>query len=404
TSQTDPLSPGDEIDVLGFPKYGSYTPGLEDAIFKRRSGGTPPAAVDLSNPSFAFDHQADLISLDASLLDIQAVSDGWLLNLQSLHTGFKALLKRGAHPGFNPDWRPGSMVRVTGICSFLTEDSGPVLSGVWRPQSFQLLLRSPSDLVTIKPPPSWTPAHIILALLAVTGSSLAITALVMWLARARLREQEQHRAMAEAEFAAILSERNRMAREIHDTLAQGLAATSVHLRLAKKSANGSPEPVTHHLEVAQQLVSESLREARNTIWNMRSQVLETADLPRALQDILQHLADGTDVKCEFETEGRPRRLAPVLENNILRIGQEAISNAVRHAEAKLISVKLGFGEKSFELHVSDNGRGFDPAQPASGKGGFGLVGMRERAAEIKGDLKLASVLRRGTKVTLKVPG
>src|ERR1700744_1239928 len=102
--------------------------------------------------------------------------------------------------------------------------------------------------------------------------------MVMLAARRRLREQAVQRAMAEAEFTAILAERNRLAREIHDTLAQGLVATSVQLRLARKELNGDTTPVRQHLDSAQQLVRQSLQEARNTIWNMRSQVLENGDL------------------------------------------------------------------------------------------------------------------------------
>jgi signal transduction histidine kinase len=403
TSQAEQLQPGDRIEVLGFPKYGSYTPALEDAVFEKRASGDPPPAVSLGTPALAFDHQADLVSLDATLTEVEPVSDGWLLTLQETNMPFKALLKKGGNASFAREWQAGSVVRVTGICAFIADDAGPVLSGVWHPQSFQILLRSPDDLVTLKPPPWWTPRHIIVLLLLVTGGSVAISALVMSVARHRLREQARRRAMAEAEFAAILSERNRVAREIHDTLAQGLAATSVHLRLANKSANGAPEPVAHHLEVAQQLVKESLEEARNSIWNMRSQVLETADLAGALKGILHQMADGTELKCHFQTSGEPRRLAPFIENNILRVGQEAISNAVHHAAARSISVDIGFAEKGFSLEVTDDGRGFDAATPPSGRGGFGLVGMRERAAELNGQLALHSVPGEGTSVHLAVP-
>ena len=136
---------------------------------------------------------------------------------------------------------------------------------------------------------------------------------------------------------------------------------------------------------------------------MRSQILETDDLAGALKGILYQMADGSEVKCDFQTIGRARRLAPVLENNILRIGQEAISNAVRHANAKSISVSLLFGEKSFHFNVRDDGVGFDPTKPTPGEGGFGLVGMRERAAHIKGQLEIRSSSGQGTELTLRIP-
>jgi signal transduction histidine kinase len=298
-------------------------------------------------------------------------------------------------------------VRVSGICSVISDDSRPVISGVWPPRSFQrsfqILLHSPDDLQLITPAPWWTPAHIILVFGIVAGASLLATALVMLAARRRLREQAVHRAMAEAEFAAILSERNRVAREIHDTLAQGLAATSIQLTLAKKNVNGASEALGHHLDAAQKLVRESLAEARDSIWNMRSHVLESRDLAGALGEILKQRCDGTGIETSVEVSGQSRRFAPIVENNLLRIGQEAIFNATKYAKAKRIVVKLEFGEKEFRLLVRDDGCGFDTAHPPTGLGGFGLMAMRERAGELKGDLQVNSDGERGTQVRFTVP-
>src|SRR6266581_9008061 len=209
----------------------------------------------------AFDHPGDLISLTATLIEIQRIPDGCALEFQKEGASFKGIFKAQANRPFEMPLQVGSLVRVAGICSVITDDAEPVVSGVWHPQTFQLWLRSPADVFTIQAPPWWTPKHVIFLLLIVTGGSVVITAIVMWLARRRLREQARQRAMAEAEFAAILSERNRLAREIHDTLAQGLAATSVQLRLAKKQMNGASDQLEHHLDAAQNLVRCSLEEA-----------------------------------------------------------------------------------------------------------------------------------------------
>jgi len=277
------------------------------------------------------------------------------------------------------------------------------MMGVWQPQSFQLLIRSPADLVVLIAPPWWTPQRTIYALGLVCAALLIASGVGIMLSRRRLNEQARRRQMAEAEFSAILAERNRVAREIHDTLAQGLAATSVQLRLAKKQTAGDTESLNHHIDVAQQLVRESLEEARNSIWNMRSQVLETGDLPAALNGILKQMAQGSELQTALEVAGRPRRFAPVIENNLLRVGQEAITNAARHAGATQLTVALDFGEKQFRLSVSDDGAGFDPANPPRTTGGFGLVGMRERASELKGELTIRSASGRGTEITLTVP-
>jgi signal transduction histidine kinase len=293
-------------------------------------------------------------------------------------------------------------VRVAGICSVLTSKSGPI-SGIWEPQSFQILMRGPEDLAVLAAPPWWTHQHIMLLLGLVAGVSLLAVAVVTWLSRQRLREQESQRARAEAEFAAILSERNRMAREIHDTLAQGLAATSVQLRLAKKQCATPASGAAPYIDAAQQLVRESLEEARNSIWNMRAHVLENHDLAGALEGILKQLSGGSGVQTSFEVTGKARRLAPVVENNLLRVGQEAITNATKHAHASRIAVNLGFAEKQLRLWVSDDGQGFNAAAPPPGEGGFGLVGIRERAAQLKGELDIRSAPGQGTKICLSVP-
>jgi signal transduction histidine kinase len=299
------------------------------------------------------------------------------------------------------DWRPGSRMRVTGICSVIHDYVRP-MAGVWKPQGFQMLIRSPADLTVLAAPPWWTPQHLINVLVVVSVALLLAASAVFLHARRRLNEQARRRTMVEAEFAAMLAERNRVAREIHDTLAQGLAATSVQLRLAKKTA-GNAEMLGHHLDAAQQFVRESLEEARNSIWNMRSQVLENGDLAAALKDILRQMVDGAEVETRFEVAGKAHRLAPVVESNLLRVGQEAITNAAKHAQARHINVKLEFGEKQFQLTVSDDGRGFDPAQTALGAGGFGLVGMRERIAALHGELSLRSAPGQGAEIKLMVP-
>ncbi len=401
TQQDENLQPGDEIDVLGFPAYGSSSPLLQDALFQKTGVAQPPVPIFcVATNTLKFED--DLIAVEAMISDVQPVLEGTALTLNSGGTIFKALLKSSPGNRDTFDWEPGSKVRVAGICSVVHDDPRPMI-GVWQPQSFQILMRSPADLTVISRPSWWTPPHIILCLGGITGGLMLVTGVVMLLARHRLKEQGRQRAMAEAEFAAILAERNRLAREIHDTLAQGLVATSVQLRLARKQTNGATQSLQQHLDSAQQLVRQSLQEARNSIWNMRSQVLENGDLAGALKGILQQMTDSTEVQAEFEIAGHARRLAPVIENNLLRVGQEAITNATKHAQAGRIRVKIEFSDTLFQLSVSDDGHGFDPAVPRSGNGGFGLVGMRERVAELQGELNIRSTPGHGSEIKLTIP-
>ena len=133
---------------------------------------------------------------------------------------------------------------------------------------------------------------------------------------------------------------------------------------------------------------------------MHAHVLENGDLPNALKGILKQMADGTEIITNFQVIGRSRRLAPVVENNILRIGQEAISNAAKHSGAKKIDVTLEYQEKEFRLCVTDDGQGFDPKNPPSSDGGFGLIGMRERATELKGQLNIQRVSGTGVRTSI----
>jgi signal transduction histidine kinase len=402
SAQNLPLNIGDEVEVAGFPARGPYSPLLEDAVYRKVAALPPPTPFPLQDTVAAVQHDADLVELEATLVEDRPIEDGQVMTLDWNGRRVEATLQNVGRDGASIHWLPGSRLRVAGICSVLTPKGGP-MSGVWEPQSFQILMRATNDLALLAGPPWWTHQHIMSVLELAAGASLLAACVAMWMARLRLRERDNRRDMAEAEFGAILSERNRLAREIHDTLAQGLVATSVQLRLAKKQCTHPANGVAQYIDAAQQLVRESLEEARNSIWNMRAHILETSDLAGALEGILKQLSDGSGVQTRLEVTGKARRLAPVVENNLLRVGQEAITNATKHAQARNIAVNLEFAEKQFRLRVSDDGTGFNAAAPPPGGGGFGLVGIRERAAQLKGELDIRSAPGQGTRICLSVP-
>jgi signal transduction histidine kinase/lysophospholipase L1-like esterase len=402
TSQQDQLRPGDVIDTLGFPAFGMNAPRLEDAIFRKVDRAQPPAPIAVANLDEAFDREDDLVSVQGVLTQIQPFLNGISLTLEKNGQKFMAVLKTPSPGSVKPDWQSGAKVRVTGICTLASDEAQPS-PAISQPLSFQILLRSPADLAIVQPPPWWTLQHLALILgLATSILSIAVGTVLM-VSRHRLRQQQYQRRMAEAEFSAILSERNRLSREIHDTLAQGMTAALVQLRLAKKQVNQGGATVLRHLDPALDLVADSLQEARNSIWNMRSHVLESSDLSAALAGILKQMADGTEIATSVEITGKPRRLAPVIENNVLRIGQEAITNSVKYSGARKIRMGLDFGREQLLLRVTDDGQGFDPRAPNESKGGFGLVGMRERAGELNGKLDIRSAPGQGAEVTLTIP-
>ncbi len=211
-------------------------------------------------------------------------------------------------------------------------------------------------------------------------------------------------AGVQARFDAVLGERSRIAREIHDTLAQGFVGVSVQLEIVSRLLASSTEGAREHLDQARIQVRDSISEARRSIWQLRSQGPENADLASRISKAAAQAIGSHPVKFELDVRGANRPLSAPVEDELLRIGQEAITNAVRHADSKHIHVELAFGARKLRLVVADDGCGFT-ASPDSGSsnGHFGLEGMRERAEQIKATIQVDSVKGKGTKVIVEAP-
>jgi PAS domain S-box-containing protein len=199
--------------------------------------------------------------------------------------------------------------------------------------------------------------------------------------------------------AAILKERTRMARDIHDTLAQGFTGVIVQLDAAVEALRDEePEGAARHIGRARDLARESLSEARRSVHALRQQALEKAAFPDALKAIIQNTTAGTSLHASFQLEGEPCELAPSVEENLLRIGQEALTNALKHAHAGEFRARLSFDSGAVCLELRDNGDGFvvDGVQG----GGFGLIGMKERAEQIGATLTICSEPGAGTRIVV----
>ena len=201
---------------------------------------------------------------------------------------------------------------------------------------------------------------------------------------------------------AVLHERNRLAREIHDTLAQGFTGILVQLDAAEDALDAAPGEAQDHLARARDLARVSLAEARRSVWALRPQVLEHRGLPEALADLTRRMTHGTPVRPDFHVRGTARALPPEVESNLLRIGLEALTNALKHAGASAVRIEADFEPGEVRLSVQDNGRGFDPHRHPPG-GGFGLTGMQERADSIGGRLQIISRPGGGTEVVVRAP-
>ena len=202
--------------------------------------------------------------------------------------------------------------------------------------------------------------------------------------------------------AAILKERTRMARDIHDTLAQGFTGVIVQMEAAEEALlEEDSEHAIGHVHRARQLARESLREARRSVHALRPQALEKAPFTDALEAIIKDTAAGTALRTEFRITGKPRELAPMVEENLLHIGQEALTNSLKHAHATKFQAKLSFNPDAVYLQLQDNGDGFNVGD-ANG-GGFGLIGMKERAEQIGATIDVSSKPGSGTSIVAVSP-
>jgi two-component system NarL family sensor kinase len=211
---------------------------------------------------------------------------------------------------------------------------------------------------------------------------------------------ELTRLAEEAQQAAIVQERNRLAGEIHDTLAQAFTAISIQLGVAKRIAQHSPDEVTQILDRVMELTNTALSKARQSVWALHPTAEEFADLATKLSQYVEQMTQGTAIQFRMQIVGTPRPLSPLIGKNLLRVGQEAITNTLKHAYATQLRVKLTYETQWVCLCIHDNGHGFSfPADT----GGFGLISMSERADRINGNLTIQSQLGQGTDICIQVP-
>jgi PAS domain S-box-containing protein len=217
---------------------------------------------------------------------------------------------------------------------------------------------------------------------------------VIWLAR-------DITACKRAEATSILEERNRMAREIHDTLAQAFTGILAQVGAANQVLTDDLEATQAHLDLIKELARTGLTEARRSVVALRPQLLEEGSLQSALHRLVAHLRTAAlDATLYYEIEGAVYALPTEVESNLLRIGQEALTNATRHAHADEIRVELVYNRDRVCLRVKDNGRGFGVGSIPSSEG-FGLLGMSERAERIGAQLTIRSQPGQGTEIIVQ---
>jgi signal transduction histidine kinase len=393
TLQHTKLAVGDVVEVAGFPAVGASAPVLEDAVFHRVGPGISPEPVrlDLAIPWEQYD--GALVITDATLLQVDTQADGQHLLLQHDDVIFEATFEPSGPLDRLPTSRVNSKLRITGICLVSN-------GGLWSvPQSFRILLRSPQDVMVLHAPPWWNLRRALWLLGIMSGVLVLVLAGMVVLGR-KLREQMAI-IRQKLQHGAVLEERNRIARELHDTLEQELVGITMQLDLAVDCFRRAPPVAFRALDTARKMSRHGMVEARRSVWDLRCDLLEQGDLPSALGRIVFPLGPSGGARTNVNVSGTPVRLAGKIEMNLLRIGQEAVSNALKHGGASQVLIELQYSPDKVILKVSDDGRGFSPDH-SNTAGHFGLMDMRERAESLGSHLQIVSAPGRGTHITVEV--
>lgn len=245
---------------------------------------------------------------------------------------------------------------------------------------------------------SWVSSPLDVQAILFWSVGYAATAYLIWLFSSHLeRLLEAASRSGEERREAVMGERMRLAREIHDTLAQGFTGIVVQINAAEQITPAKNEETWSHLEKARALARRSLDEARRSILLLRSSDLQDSDLLSAIEKIGRHLLADDSIQLEAVREGEAYKLSDEVETELLRVGQEAVANAIRHSGAKKISISLRYLPHEVRLRVSDDGKGRLHNAP-----GLGIRGMEERMERVRGNLKITAKPEVGTAVCASV--
>lgn len=401
----DSLRPGDWVEAAGFADLENFLPVLADANF-RPSKPRPDKIVPREFPAAALMdglQHANYVTVTGRLLDLMrqpAVAPGrddlLVMALQSPRGVFKAEFE-GKDPGrLLPRLEAGATLQISGVCVVQTDAEGNTVS-------FKILVPDTSQIRVVRPASFFTVKRL-LVLLCVTLTILLLVALLtVFFARRniRLKVEAQERQNELHERQAISAERNRLARDLHDTLEQGLTSIRLQLQSIGPEESEASSRTQKRLAAVRTLVQQCHVEMRRSVWNLRSVATEKFDLGQALERSARSLVLGSPIRVDFRQRREDVQIPPLIEDNLLRIGQEALTNAIKHAGATLLTIDLEVTSERAILTVSDNGGGMKA--PSERDGRFGLVGMQERAARIGGELSITGLSPTGTSVRIEAP-
>lgn len=415
TESPERFAAGDQVEVSGFVEIRGRAAGIVEATVRRMATGPAPAplAVDpttilrinadasrtgqMAEPG---DYQGCLVTFPAEVVDLQRSGMGGVVLLATGETSLTAVAKPDVFERLR-SIEPGSLVQAKGIIQFAASEDDDRLQ-MARPfvvGRLEVLLRSAGDIVVTRAPTWWKP-HRLAALLAAVAVVAAVAS--GWVVLLR-RKVAQQLALIESKLQAeaATEERQRIAREFHDTLEQGLAAVSLRLDVAAYTA--ADEGSRHVLQQQRRLLSGLQTETRDFLWDLRDPVHVEGTLEESLALQLRNLEELSAIPLELTIHGHPTTPPRVAHYHLLRIVREAVNNCIKHAQATQIEVQVDARAESLEIIVRDDGTGFDVAARAQVEGHFGIRGMQERARQIGATCRIESGAEAGTCVGLSFP-
>lgn len=407
TRAEDALAPGDRVEVAGFVDRAGTVAGLAEAVVRLVSHGEPPLPIDITPDEIAKiharsagtfviadpgDYEGCLVRFPATLLERKPGQHGDLLVLAAGETGVTARMAEAATSLGRLD--PGSRLLVTGILHVIPA-TDPMKWPLTAPTRMELVPRNAADVVVLSRPSWWTPRRLAWAL----GLGAAVLAAALaWVAALR-RQVRRQLAVIEAslEERAITEERRRIAREFHDSLEQDMANVALQLDAAAGFAEGE---IRDLLEEQRMLVARMQRETRQFVWDLRDPSRAGWGFADLLAAQCREQGARATVPVELDVAGPVIEPPRVARYHLLKIVGEAVANAIRHAAATRVTVRLAGGPSGLAISVHDDGQGFDLEQGEWLEGHFGIRGMRERAQRIGARLAIDTTPGGGTTVTI----
>lgn len=373
-----PVQIGDAVEAMGDAELHSFSSVLRNATVRLLWSHTQVPAVSVTAAQAAtgaFD--AQYIETEGRLTSTQRMDTrSAVLQLDEGSQSFVAVAENLNHAATVHAFKVGSRLRVRGIC--VTDKT---FTGNQVP--FALLMRSVGDVQMLEPPPWWNTTHVVELATGLLIVPLCIQFLFASFKRSQLR--------------AVLEERERLAMEMHDTLAQSFAGLGFQLEaLCEEASPGSS--MRQQLQSTLDLVRFGHTQARRDIAALRPGNLMRQGLPIALGQAAQKIIQGAPIEVSTSIRGEARAIPLRVSDALLRIAQEAIANAVRHAHPRHIDLRVSFGKTSVMLTVRDDGQGFEPDQEGSG---FGIRCMRERSDRIGAAFRVYSSPNHGTRITVR---